>query len=296
MAWIKSEQALATHPKLLLLSKDIGVSVPQTVGHLHLLWWWALDYCQDGVLTKYREFIPLAAQWEGEKELFIESLIKHGWLDLINLSEGSDEEDLVIHDWMDYTGNLIIVREKDRERKRKARTSKNSKNSNNKDDWEVSESPNKSTKPVQRTSVGHPEDVQTPSAVRGEERRGDESRGEEMILASNEAEIIEPTSIRTVFSALCNAFGYNSSDLTQSSRGMLNKVAKELSEVGATSWDIEQRMKNYALTYGKKPTPTALAKHWTDMIQANPQIDIKTLSKLQSTAISKNNLQKWAEN
>jgi len=47
MAWIKSEQALATHPKLLLLSKDIGVSVPQTVGHLHLLWWWALDYCQD---------------------------------------------------------------------------------------------------------------------------------------------------------------------------------------------------------------------------------------------------------
>jgi len=296
MAWIKSEQALATHPKLLLLAKDIGVSVPQTVGHLHLLWWWALDYCQDGVLTKYRDFIPLASQWEGDKELFITSLIKHGWLDLVDLSEGSDEKDLVIHDWMDYTGNLIIVREKDKERKRKARTSQNSKNSVNKDDWEVSQTLNKTIKPVHRMSDGRPEDVQTPSDVRGEERRVEESRGEEIILASNEAEVIEQTSTRTVFSALCNVFGYNSADLTQSSRGMLNKVAKELSEVGATTWDIEQRMKNYALTYGKKPTPTALAKHWTDMSKPNPQIDSKTLSKLQSSALRKNNLDKWAEN
>jgi hypothetical protein len=31
MAWIKSEQALASHPKLHMLAEDLGVSVPQTV-------------------------------------------------------------------------------------------------------------------------------------------------------------------------------------------------------------------------------------------------------------------------
>ena len=70
MAWIKSEQALASHPKLHMLAEDLGVSVPQTVGHLHLLWWWALDYCQDGYLTKYKGFIPIAAQREGDTDKF----------------------------------------------------------------------------------------------------------------------------------------------------------------------------------------------------------------------------------
>ena len=123
MAWIKSEQALASHPKLHMLAEDLGITIPETVGHLHLLWWWALDYCQDGYLTKYKGFIPIASQWQGDKDLFINSLIKHNWLD-----EKEDGE-LVIHDWLDYTGGLILVREKDAERKRKARTSKNAKNS-----------------------------------------------------------------------------------------------------------------------------------------------------------------------
>ena len=71
MAWIKSEQALASHPKLHMLAEDLGITIPETVGHLHLLWWWALDYCQDGYLTKYRGFIPIASQWQGDKDLFI---------------------------------------------------------------------------------------------------------------------------------------------------------------------------------------------------------------------------------
>ena len=293
MAWIKSEQALASHPKLHMLAQDLGISVPQTVGHLHLLWWWALDYCQDGYLTKYEGFISIAAQWEGDKDLFLNKLIEHGWLDRIN-------EDIVIHDWLDYTGQLIVVREKDAERKRKARTSKNSKNSStslgNDDEWEVNKTLNKSSKSVPKTSDGHPTDIQPPSTVRGEERRGDESKGEEIILASEEANNDNNTSQRTVFSALVKVFGYQTNDLTKTSRGMLNKVAKEVAEVGATAWDIEQRMKNYAITYGKKPTPTALAKHWTDMASANPQVDNKTLSKMQTQAIKQSNLEKWAEN
>ena len=122
MAWIKSEQALASHPKVHLLAKDLGISVPQAVGHLHLLWWWALDYADDGNLTRYRDFIPSASQWVGDENLFITSLIKHNWIDEV-------EGKLVIHDWLDYTGALIETREKDAERKRKYRQSKNAKTS-----------------------------------------------------------------------------------------------------------------------------------------------------------------------
>ena len=103
--WIKSAQALTCHLNCICLPWSLGISIPQTVGHLHLLWWWALDYCQDGYLTKYEGFISICAQWEGDKDLFLKKLIEHGWVDRIG-------EDLVIHDWLDYTGNLILVRER----------------------------------------------------------------------------------------------------------------------------------------------------------------------------------------
>lgn len=291
MAWIKSEQELASHPKLLMLAQDLEISVPTVVGHLHLLWWWALDYCEDGYLTKYRNFIPLAAQYTGDADLFINKLIEHGWIDIIG-------EDLVIHDWMDYTGNLILVREKDRERKRKARTSANSKNSSNKDSWELSDNVTKPSKSVQRTSEGHPTDIQTPSAVRGEERRQEESRVEETEnIAPKGADIAvideNKTTHKSVFVALCQIYGYNSQDLTQSSRGMLNKVAKELSQVGANAHSIEARIRNYALTYGNRPTPPALAKHWPDLATANPRLAGKDLEKLQKKIQSQASLTQW---
>mgnify|MGYP001178533551 FL=1 len=297
MAWIKSEQELASHPKLLMLAQDLEIGVPQTVGHLHLLWWWALDYCEDGYLTKYRNFIPLSAQFMGDGDFFTKKLIEHGWIDEIG-------DDLVIHDWMDYTGNLITVREKDRERKRKARTSENSKNSTNKESWEISDNVNKTNKNVPRTSTGHPSDIQAPSDVRGEEKRVEESRGD--IVPTEQVEFIhqdvgvvqldniqKSTTHSAVFVALCQIFGFKTEDLTQSSRGMLNKVAKELSQVGANAYDIEARIRNYALTYGNKPTPTALAKHWPDLAQANPKLSKKDLEKLQKKLQSQASMTQW---
>ena len=44
--------------------------------------------------------------------------------------------------------------------------------------------------------------------MRGEERSGDESKGEEIILASDEAETVNQTSTKTVFSALVKLYKY----------------------------------------------------------------------------------------
>lgn len=277
-----------------MLATRLGISVPQAIGHIHLLWWWALDYCKDGYLTRYREYIPMAAQWEGEGEEFTKALIEFGWVDEI-------DDELIIHDWMEWTGKLETVREADRERKRKARNSNNSKNSANREwDWDGrDDSLDNTTSDVRRTSVGSPEDVQTPSTVRGEEKRGDESRGD--IVPSEPTEIVEQVEIvnndevshGSVFTALVDVFEYNVNDLTKSTRGQLNKAAKELKEVGATAHDIRARAQNFILTYCWKPTPLALVKHWADLRQAKPKLDPRELQKLQSKVTTARNLNDW---
>ena len=296
--WIKSEQAIASHPKTLMLANRLGISIPQTIGHLHLLWWWALDYCADGYITRYRDYIPMAAQWEGDGEEFTKALIEFGWVDEI-------DDELIIHDWMDYTGKLETVRQKDRERKRKARSSANSKNSANREwDWEGRDDDtlDNTISDVQGTSVGHPEDVHSPSDVRGEEKRVEESRGEDIVLSEHteivvESEIVNNNEVShgTVFNALLEIFEYDVNDLTKSTRGQLNKAAKELKEVGATAHDIRARAQNFILTYGWKPTPLALVKHWADLRQAKPKLDQKELSKLQARVTTASKLNEWTK-
>ena len=296
--WIKSEQAIASHPKTLMLANRLGISIPQTIGHLHLLWWWALDYCADGYITRYRDYIPMAAQWEGDGEEFTKALIEFGWVDEI-------DDELIIHDWMDYTGKLETVRQKDRERNRKARSSANSKNSANREwDWEGRDDDtlDNTISDVQGTSVGHPEDVHSPSDVRGEEKRVEESRGEDIVLSEHteivvESEIVNNNEVShgTVFNALLEIFEYDVNDLTKSTRGQLNKAAKELKEVGATAHDIRARAQNFILTYGWKPTPLALVKHWADLRQAKPKLDQKELSKLQARVTTASKLNEWTK-
>ena len=296
--WIKSEQAIASHPKTLMLANRLGISIPQTIGHLHLLWWWALDYCADGYITRYRDYIPMAAQWEGDGEEFTKALIEFGWVDEI-------DDELIIHDWMDYTGKLETVRQKDRERKRKARSSANSKNSANREwDWDGRDDDtlDNTTSDVQRTSAGHPEDVHSPSDVRGEEKRVEENRGEDIVLSEHteivvESEIVNNNEVShgTVFNALLEIFEYDVNDLTKSTRGQLNKAAKELKEVGATAHDIRARAQNFILTYGWKPTPLALVKHWADLRQAKPKLDQKELSKLQARVTTASKLNEWTK-
>ena len=294
MAWIKSEQAIASHPKTLMLAKRLDISVPEVIGHVHLLWWWALDYCKDGYITRYRDYIPMAAQWEGDGEKFTKALIEFGWVDEM-------DDELIIHDWMEWTGKLETVRQADRERKRKARSSANSKNSANRE-WEFEPRedlvPNK---PTNKMSVGRPEDIHSPSDVRGEEKRGDEKIGEIVPSEPTETvvdvEIINDSNIshQEVFSALVQVFEYNPQDLTKSTRGQLNKAAKELKEVGASTHDIRERAKNFVLTYGWKPTPLALVKHWADLRQPKPKIDPKELQRLSSKVTTANKLDSWTK-
>ena len=114
MAWIESHQEVGRHPKTKKLARLLCVSLPAAVGHLHYLWWWALDFAQDGVLDKYDgEDIADAMQWDGDASQLIDALISSGHID-------ETDHGLVVHDWAEYAGKLLERRAKDRARKRAA--------------------------------------------------------------------------------------------------------------------------------------------------------------------------------
>ena len=116
MAWIESNQELGRHPKTKKLARRLSTKLPETVGHLHYLWWWALDFADDGDLSRFESAdIADAAMWEGDTDEFVEALIYAGFI------EKTPEGGLLIHDWDDYAGKLIDRRKADARRKSEKR-------------------------------------------------------------------------------------------------------------------------------------------------------------------------------
>ena len=115
MAWLESHQALGQHPKLRKLAALLSINRPQAVGHCMYLWWWCLDYAQDGSLARYDAVdIALAAEWDGDPAEFVEALERAGFVD-------RSDDGLAVHDWWEYAGRLIERRNADAARKRAGR-------------------------------------------------------------------------------------------------------------------------------------------------------------------------------
>ena len=144
MAWLQSHQTLARHPKTLRAAKSLGVSIPTLIGHLHLLWWWCLDYAQDGDLSGLEgSEIAQTASWEGDPQAFVDALLNAGLPNKTGFLERSLNGHLVIHDWDEYAGLLIDRRKKDAQHKRD----------------------------VRKMSGGHPTDILKMSALREEKSK-----------------------------------------------------------------------------------------------------------------------------
>lgn len=119
MAWIESHQSLSRHRKTLRASALLRINKYQLIGHLHELWWWALDNVpSDGALGDLMdEEIAMAAGWDGPATDFVDVLIVVGFID-------RRDDERFLHDWYDYAGKLLEERERDRTRKRQERENK----------------------------------------------------------------------------------------------------------------------------------------------------------------------------
>ena len=101
MAWIKSFQQLERHPKLALVCSKTGWNTDETVGKLHRFWWWVLDFAEDGDLSRYTpdQFLSNISG-----KIPCEELLKI--LQMANFIENN----LLVHDWLDYAGEYLRVK------------------------------------------------------------------------------------------------------------------------------------------------------------------------------------------
>lgn len=57
MSWIESHQKLERDPKLIHLANVMGWSIYDTIGRLHCYWWWCVDHCEDGDLSRWNDAV-----------------------------------------------------------------------------------------------------------------------------------------------------------------------------------------------------------------------------------------------
>lgn len=148
MAWIESHQEIGNHPKTRKAARLAGTTVPTMVGHLHLIWHWALGFAQEGDLSGYEPWqVEDAAMWDGAEGALFDALQRAGFIDANN------DGICTLHDWHDYAGKLIERRRADAARKR-GESAKNP------------PTPPKKSDDIQRNSDGTPtEGAQNPSVT-----------------------------------------------------------------------------------------------------------------------------------
>ena len=148
MSWFKLDENLPDHPKLKLLEELLDDE--DAIARLTFLWCWCLKYSPSGDISKFSvRTIAKAARFTGDPKKFMAAMIETGFIDV------SDDE-CCIHDWQDWQGRLIELKERNRDRQRTYRERHNDKTSSN-------------------ALVTRYEDVTEPlrTPTRGDENRGD---------------------------------------------------------------------------------------------------------------------------
>ena len=109
-AWIRIHQPLFTHRKTMVLACALGIHEAQAIGHLAALWSWALDNALDGRLPTEDRIIARAAMWDGAPQHFVEALIMAKFVD------DNYDGKRTIHDWHEYNGRIIGLRQANKKR------------------------------------------------------------------------------------------------------------------------------------------------------------------------------------
>ncbi len=239
MAWLESHQALRAHPKTMKLARLLGISRPCVIGHLHCLWWWAIDYAQDGEVSRFDALdLAIGAEWEGDESAFVDALVTAGFLDR------SEDGCLTIHHWNDYAGKLIERRERNAERMREARAGNSEERATH----------------VQRTQRARVQlhNQTKPNTTKPERTKPTKARARDVRPVPEplpEGAVAdapvgrEPTAQWQMFDAVCRAQGTDPATIPQSERGKQLSVAGRLVTNGYSAADVAS-VTNWILSQG----------------------------------------------
>lgn len=102
MPWIESHSVIGRHRKFKGLARQLKISIPQAIGHMHILWHNAIEQAEDGDLSSWTVgAIAESASWEGSEEEFLKATQDN------QLMDGQK-----IHDWLDYAGKYLTSKYK----------------------------------------------------------------------------------------------------------------------------------------------------------------------------------------
>lgn len=262
MAWLQSESKLREHPKVQAASADLEISKVQFIGHLHLLWWWVIEYKEKGIIAPYGQIdekertkaianlIARAAEWEGDVLEFYQILVKHAWIDV--LENGNVE----IHDWNELSGKYSIKKEQAKERQRKFRAKQKSKD----------EFYNPKQMDMEAEVWDGDVDIIRTDGV------------QETVSEKNVSE--EANLNKRLFASLTSTIRGSWNDMTDNERGKYNHAVGQLAAINADPQEIPVRYKHYVMKYGKTPTPQALLNNWGDLAKQPINLSQKELEKI----------------
>lgn len=115
VAWLPVDQGLVNHRKVWALERLLELPVPTVVGHLLLVWLWAIDSAEDGCIADGEAWaIEKAAGWPGDPGAFVAALEEAGFLDRL---DGCVQ----IHNWDEYGGRVLAARERNAQKQRRYR-------------------------------------------------------------------------------------------------------------------------------------------------------------------------------
>ncbi len=248
MAYIESHQTLPRHPKTRKAARLLGVSVPTVIGHLHCLWYWAMDYAQDGDLSRYDSAeIADASMWDGDPDEYLGALERSGFVD----ATVGPPLTYVLHEWMDYNGKHILKRKADAARKRADRLGL---------DVQVAQS--SIDRDIHRTSSRHPADgagtvpnLNVPNHTKPDQSRDGAPQADARSAPKPKSKQDE------LWDALVAEIG---APATQAERGKYNGALKQLRDINAKPSDIHVRCERYREEWPDvELTPMALVNNWS---------------------------------
>jgi hypothetical protein len=265
LAWIESHQSLSRHRKTLRAVTLLRIDKHKFLGHLHELWWWALDNVGlDGNLGDLTtEEIEAGAEWDGETGALCQTLQAAGFID------GGDGRTL--HDWYDYAGKLLDRREQNAKRMRAARA------------VHVATTITERAKHVQDTCAARapatvPNRTQPNPTVPEREQPtvGAKSAAPAPVkapppVAKSALKDEHDAARRVLFMALLNGCGYDRNHLTKAEQGELNAAARQLQEAGYKGEDVDAMAGNWISHFEDcTMTPSAIAKHASRLMKVAP--------------------------
>jgi len=249
MAWIPSHQELAHHPKLRRAALIAGVSEPAMIGHLHLLWWFALDIAPEGDLSRLdAQDIAIAAKFDGDPDLFVRALQQCGPGGTV----GFLSDDMHLHDWEEYGGKYV----------RKVQTGREAaKRRWDRQKQEEKQSDDANAMPPQCDIDGL---LMGTHWVPNTEK----SREEKKPIARSPRSAGKPRPRNPLWDAMVQACGYDE-NLTKSQQGRIAAAVKELADIGTEPAELLRRAAIYRIKYpGMDVTPTALSANWASIASA----------------------------